>query len=79
MNCFRLLKLTTIVHCFCHSEGNVSLIKQHAYYCQLQGLMATAQVQWCNFVVFTNTDLHVERVYFYNDLWKRTMVPDLTV
>ena len=41
--------------------------------------MATAQVQWCDFVVFTNTDLHVERVYFDNDLWKRTMVPDLTV
>ena len=66
MNCFRLLKLTTIVHCFA--------IKQHAYYCQLQGLMATAQIQWCNFVVLTNTDLYVESVYFDNDLWERKMV-----
>ena len=48
-----------------HSEGKVSLIKQHAYHYQLRGLMATAQVQWCDFVVFTN-------------LWERTMVQLLT-
>ena len=33
----------------CHSERKVSFKKQHAYYYQLQGLMATAQVQWCDF------------------------------
>ena len=40
--------------------------------------MATAQIQWCNFVVLTNTDLYVESAYFDNDLWERTMVPELT-
>ena len=62
----------------CHSERKVSFKKQHAYYYQLQGLMATAQVQWCDFV-FTNKNLRIERVYFDNDFGERTMVPELTI
>ena len=60
------------------SNGKVSLKKKHVYYYQLQGLMATLQLQWSDFaVVFTNKDMHVERVYFHNDFWKRTMLPEL--
>ena len=59
------------------SNGKVSLKKKHAYYYQLHGVMATLQLQWSDFVVFTNKDLHVERVYFDQDFWEKTMLPEL--
>ena len=59
------------------SNGKVSLKKKHVYYYQLQGLMATLQLQWSDFVVFTNQDMHVERVCFDHDFWERTMLPEL--
>ncbi len=31
--------------------------------------MATLQLTWSDFVVFTNKDLHVERIYFNHDLY----------
>ena len=40
--------------------------------------MATLNLQWCDFVVFTNEDLHVQRIYFDNVLWENVMVPELT-
>ena len=38
--------------------------------------MATLDVSWYGFVVFTNVDLHVERIYFDNDFWQK-VVPEL--
>ncbi len=40
--------------------------------------MATLKLQWCDFVVFTSKDLHVERIYFDKTLWENVMVPELT-
>ena len=59
-------------------NGKVSLKRKHAYYYQIQGSMATLHLQWADFVVYTKKDLHVERVYFDNDLWEKIMVPELT-
>ena len=40
--------------------------------------MASLHLQWADFVVHTKKDLHVEQVYFDNDLWEKAMVPELT-
>ncbi|XP_028417051.1 uncharacterized protein LOC114541314 [Dendronephthya gigantea] len=39
--------------------------------------MAVLKVSWCDFVVFTNVDLYIERVYFDNDFWCK-IVPELS-
>ena len=39
--------------------------------------MATLHVNWCDFIVFTNKDLHVERIKFESELWDKQMLPEL--
>ena len=39
--------------------------------------MATLNVTWCDFVIFTNIYLHVERIHFDNDFWHK-IVPELS-
>ena len=58
-------------------NGKIQLKKKHNYNYQIQGCMATLNVSWCDFVVYTNTDLHVERIYFDKDLWHE-IVPQLS-
>ena len=45
-------------------DGEIHLKQSHNYYYQIQGCMATLHVNWCDFIVFTNIDLHVERIKF---------------
>jgi hypothetical protein len=59
------------------ANGKINLKKTHNYYYQIQGCMATLNVSWCYFVVFTNVDLFVERIYFDNDFWQK-IVPELS-
>ena len=47
------------------------------YYNQIQGCMAMLHLNWCDFVVFTNKDLYVERIRFKSTLWNRQMSPEL--
>ena len=58
-------------------NGKVTLKQHNNYFYQIQGCMATLNVSWCDFVVFTNVDLHVERIYFDNDFWQK-VVPELS-
>lgn len=51
------------------------MLKQnHTYFYQIQGAMATIQLQWCDFVVYT----FVESMLFESSIWERNMVPELT-
>ncbi|XP_020912942.1 uncharacterized protein LOC110250672 [Exaiptasia diaphana] len=61
-----------------HVNGVISLKKKHPYYYQLQGIMAICNLHWIDFVVYTVSDIHIERVYFDFELWKNTMLPKLT-
>jgi hypothetical protein len=63
--------------CLGMADGKIQLKKTHNYYYQIQGCMATLNVSWCDFVVFTNIDLHVERIHFDNDFWHK-IVPELS-
>ena len=33
--------------------------------------MAVLNLPWCDFVVWTQKDIHVEKIYFDNDFWTR--------
>ena len=46
-------------------DNNPSLKKKHIYFSQCRGVMAIfCQLSYLDFVVFTQKDLHVERIYF---------------
>ena len=60
------------------TEDKIMLKQNHAYFYQIQGSMATLQLQWCDFVVYTKKDLFIERINFNSSLWEKTMVPELT-
>ena len=40
--------------------------------------MAISGISWCDFVVFTNKGIFVERVLFLKDFWVKEMFPKLT-
>lgn len=49
--------------------SSLRLKKSHPYYYQIQAAMFCTRVKWCDFVVRTNVDLHVERVQWDPQLW----------
>ena len=60
------------------ADDKITLKQNHAYFYQIQGAMATLQLQWCDFVVYTSKDLFVERITFDSSFWEKSMVPELT-
>ena len=59
-------------------DDRLRLKRDHIYFYQIQGLMAIAGLTWCDFVVYTLTGMHVERVNFNSTLLKDTMFPKLS-
>ncbi len=53
-----------------------SLKKRHDYYYQVQCQMYCCDVEWCDFVVCTEKDLHIERIN-RNDMWWNEQIPKL--
>ena len=65
---------------FCCSvnEGRIILKRDHEYNAQVQGQMAVCHLKWCDFVVYTNKGMSVERIYFDGDFWTNMLYPKLT-
>ena len=40
--------------------------------------MAICQLEFLDFVVYTVSDIHVERIYFDKEEWERCSLPELT-
>ena len=51
------------------ANGKPQIKKTHRYYYQVQGQMALCGVKWCDFVLYTNKGLHIERVPFDDTVW----------
>ena len=58
--------------------GRLQLKRSHNYYLQVTGQMALAGVNWCDFVVYTNKGMFVERIILDKELWNKEMFPKLT-
>jgi hypothetical protein len=56
---------------FCELNPNdeIHLKRTHYYYYQIQGSMAIVGVEWCDFIVWTTRDMHIERIYFDHTFW----------
>ncbi len=46
------------------------LNKKHAYYTQVMGQMGITGSKWCDFFVWTDSDYHVERIFFNEEEFK---------
>ncbi len=62
-----------------HSDGRqtLQLRRGHRYFAQVQGQMTVGERPWCDFVVFTNKGISMERVAFDEDYWQQTLLPAL--
>ena len=63
---------------YCHLvNGKPELKKDHPYYYQVQGQLGLTGLKWCDFVVFFQTGLIIQRIKFDELLWK-SMIDKLT-
>ena len=58
---------------FCCEEkdGQIVLKRKHVYYFQIQGQLGVTKRKWCDFVIWTMKDLHIERIEADEELWMR--------
>ena len=61
-------------------DGNkyLKLRHNHPYFSQVQGQMAVTGRTWCDFVIYTEKGLSVERIPFDRDFWQFDLLPKLT-
>lgn len=52
------------------STTQVHLKKDHPYYSQVQGQMALTKRKWCDFIVYTEKGISIERIDFDEVFWK---------
>ena len=63
-------------HHLTYLDCNNMLKKTHDYYHQIQGAMATVRVDWCDFVMWTASNLKIQRVPRDHE-WSMRYVPQL--
>ena len=51
------------------TDGNLHLPCDHMYYAQVQGEMAVIGVEWCDFVVYSNGEVVVDRILADVEYW----------
>ncbi|KAL4512608.1 hypothetical protein ABPG72_020445 [Tetrahymena utriculariae] len=54
-------------------KNQIRLKRNHNYYYQCQGIMYLSQLNWCDFVVFTQVDIKIERIEFDKVFFKDTL------
>ena len=59
-------------------EGKPRLKHKHDYYYQIQGQLGICGLAWCDFVVFFQKGIIIERIKFDNEFWNK-MIAQLTV
>ena len=69
-------KKTTVCSEVVSSTTKICLKKTHNYY-QVQGELACLNLPWCDFVIWTLVDMHVERIHFDLEFWAQRCHPSL--
>ena len=59
-------------------DGSLKLKRNHVYYSQIQGQMAIGERKWCDFVMYTNKGISIERIPFNSTFWESELLPKLT-
>lgn len=63
------------------SDGQecLKLKHTHPYYSQVQGQMALrlTERKWCDFIIYTEKGISIERVPFNSEFWNKKLLPKL--
>ena len=59
----------TTTFCLENKEGKYQLKHRHDYYHQVQCQLYCVDHEWCDFVVRTEVDIHIERIYRDRKWW----------
>ncbi len=60
----------TATFCLGDNDNKYTLKHRHDYYYQIQCQLYCADCDWCDFVVKTEQDIHIERIYRDKTWWK---------
>ena len=63
--------------CSLSDEKELHLKHTHQYYSQIQGQMAIRERKWCDFIVYMNKGISVERIGFDSKFWVDELLPEL--
>ena len=58
-------------------NGKPKLSRTHIYYSQVQGQMAIGGRTWCDFIIYTEKGIIVERISFDELFWETELLPKL--
>ena len=61
----------------CAIDDGQPRLKKHKYFAQVQGQMAIGREQWCDFIIYTEKGLSVERIPFSEEFWVGETLPKL--
>ena len=61
-----------------NENGKPTPKPKHIYFFQFHGVMNIAQLEWIDFVVYTEKELFIERIFCDTSLWHSKMLPELT-
>ena len=50
-------------------DGELYLPQEHHYYAQVQGELAVTDREWCDFVMYSNGEVFVDRIMTDLDYW----------
>ena len=59
---------------FDKDKTTIHLKKNHNYYYQVQGQIAVLNMPWCDFVVWTTQDMHIERIFLMKPFGKLIVI-----
>ena len=59
--------------CLTETDGKVELKRKHNYYCQVQGQLLVTGAPFCDFVVYTQCDVHIETIFADRDFQNQMM------
>ena len=59
--------------CLVYKNDRLQLKRTHAYFYQVQAAMFCTETKWCDFVVRTTKDVHIERITFDSQFWKQAV------
>ena len=62
------------------SDGKATLKLKHThpYYSQVQGQMGITERKWCDFIIYTEKGISIERIPFDSNFWILELLPKLT-
>ena len=59
--------------CLLQVENKLSLDRQHAYYYQVQAQLFICEVEFCDFVLWSEQDVYIERIIPDNKFWEEVV------